>query len=382
MKNNDWKDFGEQLKDAVDGAVNSGNFQDLSRSIGDIVNNTIDTVKTNVKESMNTSRNRQNRPYTAPQEEKAAADTPALYTKHPPGRLSAILFTSLGFTLMGISLTALIAFGIFTAIAHRGLTGLCMSAILSAAGLILGVIGVKKLNFIARFHKYVHQLKGHNYIQIRSLADKTGKPLPFTENELQKMIGRRMFYEGHLDTQGGYLIVSHKAYEEYMQAKEAYISRQKEQKQEQQGEQLSAECRKLIKDGQSYVRHIRTCNDLIPDENVSNKLDKMERLVSRIFDEVRRHPQVAPELQEMMDYYLPTTAKLLDAYRDLDTQPIEGENIVSTKKEIEAAIDTLNTAFEKLLDSLFADRAWDISSDISVLHTVLAQEGLTEDDFK
>ena len=88
-----------------------------------------------------------------------------------------------------------------------------------------------------------------------------------------------------------------------------------------------------------------------------------------------------PELQKMMNYYLPTTSKLLDAYRELDKQPIAGENISNTKAEIEQTVDTLNVAFEKLLDSLFADRAWDISSDISVLNTMLAQEGLKEDDF-
>ena len=83
----------------------------------------------------------------------------------------------------------------------------------------------------------------------------------------------------------------------------------------------------------------------------------------------------------MMDYYLPTTSKLLDAYRELDKQPVAGDNIRSTKTEIEQTVDTLNVAFEKLLDSLFVDRAWDISSDISVLNTMLAQEGLKEDDF-
>lgn len=64
----------------------------------------------------------------------------------------------------------------------------------------------------------------------------------------------------------------------------------------------------------------------------------------------------------------------------MDSQPIQGENIASSKKEIEDTIDTLNVAFEKLLDSVFEDTAIDVSSDISVLNTVLAQEGLTEDE--
>ena len=81
-----------------------------------------------------------------------------------------------------------------------------------------------------------------------------------------------------------------------------------------------------------------------------------------------------------MDYYLPMTVKLLDAYEDMDSQPVQGENIASSKREIEETIDTLNVAFEKLLDSVFEDTAMDVSSDISVLNTVLAQEGLTEDE--
>ena len=85
-------------------------------------------------------------------------------------------------------------------------------------------------------------------------------------------------------------------------------------------------------------------------------------------------------LKKMMDYYLPMI-ELLDAREDMDGQPVQGENITASKKEIEETIDTLNIAFEKLLDSIFRDTAWDVSTDISVLHTVLAQEGLTEDDF-
>lgn len=80
-----------------------------------------------------------------------------------------------------------------------------------------------------------------------------------------------------------------------------------------------------------------------------------------------------------MDYYLPMTVKLLNAYADMDTQPIQGETIQNSKREIEATLDTLTAAFEKLLDDLFEDTALDVSSDISVLNTLLAQEGLTED---
>ena len=89
----------------------------------------------------------------------------------------------------------------------------------------------------------------------------------------------------------------------------------------------------------------------------------------------------------MMKYYLPTTIKLLDSYEKLTEEELSGQhpdqltNIAKSKKEIEDTLDTIDQAFEKLLDSFFEEAAWDISSDISVLHNMFAQEGLTESDF-
>ena len=89
------------------------------------------------------------------------------------------------------------------------------------------------------------------------------------------------------------------------------------------------------------------------------------------------------DLHKFMDYYLPTTMKLLNAYEELDKQELTGEHVQSAKTEIENTLDTINDAFENLLDSFYKETAWDVSSDISVLKTMLAQEGLTgKDDFK
>ena len=113
---------------------------------------------------------------------------------------------------------------------------------------------------------------------------------------------------------------------------------------------------------------------------ISAKLDQMEQVITRIFAVVREHPEVdsgAGETDGLLPshhekaFWIPTAR--------LDRQPVAGENISSTKREIESTIDTLNVAFEKFLDGLYEDKAWDISSDISVLNTVLAQDGLKED---
>ena len=76
--------------------------------------------------------------------------------------------------------------------------------------------------------------------------------------------------------------------------------------------------------------------------------------------------------------YYSFAMKLLNAYEELDKQDMQGENIKTAKSEIENTLDTINVAFENLLDSFYKETAWDVSSDISVLKTMFAQEGLTE----
>ena len=124
---------------------------------------------------------------------------------------------------------------------------------------------------------------------------------------------------------------------------------------------------------------IRDFNRAIADEDISEELAQLEITMKRIIEQIRKDPSSAPNLRRLMVYYLPTTMKLLQAYRELDAQPVKGENILSTKREIREALGTINEAFERLLDSLFQDMAWDISSDISVMKTMMAQDGLTGD---
>ena len=223
------------------------------------------------------------------------------------------------------------------------------------------------------------------------------------------MISKGWFLQGHVDAQETCLITSNETYDQYVstqkqleerqrldarrlseeQEKESRENRHSEEKQRKNGwtkeksvteESLTPEVQQVLDKGNDFLYKIRRSNDAIPGEEISRKISRMELIVQKIFERVRKHPEIIPDLNRLLDYYLPMTVKLLNAYEDMDSQPVQGENITSSKKEIEDTIDTLNTAFEKLLDSVFEDTAMDVSSDISVLNTVLAQEGLTEDE--
>ncbi|MBU4440071.1 MAG: 5-bromo-4-chloroindolyl phosphate hydrolysis family protein, partial [Firmicutes bacterium] len=132
----------------------------------------------------------------------------------------------------------------------------------------------------------------------------------------------------------------------------------------------------------NIVKQINEANIAIEGAVISEKLDRLEKVITKIFEFIEENPDGLPEIRKFMGYYLPTTLKLVSVYQDLDAEAIQGANIMATKKEIEDTLDTISHAFENLLDSFYEDTAMDVSTDISVLNTMLAQEGLTKRDFK
>ena len=145
--------------------------------------------------------------------------------------------------------------------------------------------------------------------------------------------------------------------------------------------EMSDELAKALKDGQMVLEQLNRTKQGISNKLVVDKIDNLELLVAKIFACVEKHPEKLPEIHKFMEYYLPITAKLVNAYKEFEAQPIQGENISKSKKEIEDTLDTIIVAFENLLDSLYEGEAMEVSSDISVLHALFAQEGLTKKDF-
>ena len=124
------------------------------------------------------------------------------------------------------------------------------------------------------------------------------------------------------------------------------------------------------------LREIRYWNEEIDDERVSARIEDIEATTANIFYIVRQKPERASEIRTFMNYYLPTTLKLLKAYALLEKQNAAGQNIRNSRQEIEAILDKLAEGFRQQLDKLFQADAIDISSDIDVLETMMAQDGL------
>lgn len=187
-----------------------------------------------------------------------------------------------------------------------------------------------------------------------------------------------------MDENKSTLMLTDRSYQQYIDAEESRKKREEDEQNRRsdiEASNVSDNVKRILEEGNLYLKKVREVNDIIPDtDEMSDKLYRLEDIMHKIFERVQKQPQNAPDLRKFMDYYLPTTTKLLNAYVELDKQPDVGNNIIQTKKEISDTMDTINDAFEKLLDSLFQDVAWDISSDISVMKTMMAQDGLTDDN--
>lgn len=414
MTNWDWERFGDDIRRTVQDAVDSRNFDKLNQTINDTIYQAVDGIGKGVRSAGDAvdrsmqdmarrrwqtryGRMRWDRPYPG-QYSRPESDTydvhreqvPALYVRTGGAKAGAVIMAAVGYVLGGVLLVGLplslfreLAGGsfnmVFQLLFGAGVIVLAGSAVLAAAG--HHVLGKVK-----RFNAYIKGMEGREYGDIKALAEQVKKPPKYVARDLEKMIRKGWFRQGHLDRQRTCLMVTHRAYSQYEELMEhtEELKRQEQERKaqkEETAEHMDPQIREIVRTGDEYIKKIHECNDAIPGAEISYKISRMETLVDRIFDRVEQNPGCVPEIRRLMEYYLPTTVKLLEAYEELDAQPVQGENILSSKQEIEKTLDTLNAAFEKLLDSLFQDTAWDVSSDISVLKTMLAQEGLTKDDF-
>ncbi len=430
----DWEQFGSDILNSIGTAIDTGDFTNLNNTVSDKVNQVLDGISgqrrydnygyqnqygyqntqqgygntntyggqnqtgRNAAYNGNTQQGYNNRNY-------AYANRQQVQDRFASGwgRLAwGIVLLCLGGILTLIFFIALLGLLLFPVAPPSDILTMVFSTAISVA--IAGA-GWGMIAGFRRIKSYVRVIGSHEYYEVQRLAQQTNYKPKLVQRDLYRMIRRRWFRQGCLDETGNCLILTDRAYQQYTQMIEQTRRQRQEEEARQQEEKRKAEAermakqrqadeekqsqderyaklppevRQIILTGNDYIRQVHALNDQIPGEEVSGKISRMELLLDRIFGRVEEHPESAGDVRRLLDYYLPMTLKLLTAYRDMDAQPVQPANIVSSKQEIEKTLDTLNTAFEKLLDDLFMDTAWDLSSDISVLNTLLAQDGLTQ----
>lgn len=377
MDKKDLSNLEDQIMSTVSNALKAIDFANLKKDINDKTENTLNQVKSKFN-GYSEKYMRLNK--------KAKNDISKYISKRPAGSISGILYI-----LFGISGCLVYGSSVLIFIIFKILFGIIGSNILFVSAFLLLVVsiglllrGITLRKRVKRFKKYVRFIEDNNYFLIKDLARFAKEKDSFVVKDLSKMIDLGMFLEGHIDEEKTYFMLNDEVYNDYLNLQKQQIA--KETNNEKLNEEIENleknEVESTIKIGRNYIEQIKNIRNELSKEEIAVKLDKLGNISNQILIQVEKNPNKIQEVNKFINHYLPITIKLINSYKDINNQSVQGENIENAKIEIEKSIDLINSAFENLLDDLFEDVVLDISTDISVLKTLFKQEGLAEDDFK
>lgn len=348
------------------------------------------------------------------------------------GRISGVLMSMAG--ALGTSAFGMLTFLMITMslIAIDGAAGwimvLLFGLITAGFGLMLWG-GVSRYGRVHRLKQYLDEIRrvGRPYCEVGRLGRAAGRSESFAKKDLQKILRLGMLPDARMDDKGTYLMMDAETYRQYEMSQEALrIRQEQERSRKQQEEEMAREAEKArkagrnqgdgsardtaaaqpetarqgagtggtggsdsgdaavtaaIARGEEQMEALDRMRQSLPAGRMTDKLIRLDRVLERLFATLRKYPDQLDELERFMEYYLPTTVKLVTAYSEFASVEFPGDNINNAMKEIEETMDTINGAFEKLLDDMYEDTAFDVMTDASVLQTILKREGLTEGDF-
>lgn len=405
----------EQIKKAVSEALQTGDFANLNDLVSQTVTEALTDAGKHFAQNVNIHANNQYKTPKRPTSEKqepakqtskarteanVAAQKPQLprqNVKMPPvpfkevGSVSSVLYQVFGGIGFGISSMIAVLRLPGTFYGSSTLAGWIVNILFMAVFFNMIHIGSTKMNRLKRAKRYLQLCRGRMYGQVEQLARDTGNSVRYVIKDLRKMLSLGIFPEGHLDSQKTCFMLNDAVHQQYLEAENNRLLRENSQKEEQKAaasantdsapDSVSPEneLNAMISEGMECIRKLHTLNDKIPGEVISQKLYRLENLLKDIFDNVRKHPEQMHRMHTMMDYYLPTTLKLVEKYEEFDRVSVPGKDIIDAKAEIERTLDIINQAFQELLNNLFQDAVFDATTDAQVLQTMLARDGLTKD---
>lgn len=385
MDRRDFSDLEDQIMNTVKNAFNAIDFVNLKRDISYKAEDTINEFKSKLNEFNIKIENNYNN-----LNKKAKNNISTYIDKRPAGTVSGIvymIFGLLGTMFFGIlSLVFIIFMSFFSKLVADTLGAFIVIVLLLGISLGLLFRGLNLRKRVKRFKTYVRFIEDNSYCLIKDLARFAKEKEAFVIKDLNKMINLGMFTEGHIDDEKNYFMLNDDVYTDYLKLKKQQMNKEELDKKEKLNRNINdseeEELNSIITMGRKYIEEIKSVRNELYKEEIALKIDKLQGIANQILNYVEQNPKKLQEVNKFINHYLPITIKLINSYKDLAKQTVQGDNIMNAKNEIEKSIDIINNAFENLLDDLYEDIVLDISTDISVLKTLFKQEGLTEEDFK
>lgn len=299
-----------------------------------------------------------------------------------PGRFTGPLCIILGLFILACSLGY---FGASYLIYHNSLLYNILVLILPVCFSIYLIILGSHLNRRVEVYKeFKRVFRKQPFSSIKQLAKTTNMTEKRVKKYLTKFIDLDLYPSGEFSYNDTYFVLSPKA----LDLLNTELEKQEEKKKEDNNlttlkndfPQYYAsvlEIDKTIK----YIKNLRTKEASLEDPALKANLDRMDYLLKKIEVFIINNPNDIPNVQNFLEYFLPTVKKLLEKYCELDKDKLQTKNITDSKKQIESSLNSINEAFENLYNDFYSGTALDVYSDVTVLKTMIQKEGLADSDF-
>jgi len=253
----------------------------------------------------------------------------------------------------------------------------------AASGALLGS-GIRRKNIISRLSRYMAELSVKNDIlTLEDMTSVTGIVPSQIKKDMRQLKRLGLSFDLYTDTGETTLMKGKGAYDQYLETKRQRdeLAREEAERQRRLSNPETATMEVFRSEGMSAIDRVRAANLMLPGDEISAELDKIETTMRRIFGHIENYPDKLPETRRLMNYHLPTTMRLIEKYCQYDTMEYQPENVTAAKVDIEKALKAANEAFANFLENLYHEDTLDVVTDAEVLKKVFEQDGLTGKKF-
>ena len=360
----------KNFEEKINTAFREENFKEIGDLIGEGIDTAIDVTRSSLNKFIN--KNKVDLPYSVQNDDRIINQNPKTVKRVKTwGFIAKASIVCHLFALFGFLMDMFDTYGTI----REDLPALIFWVIPALVISFYINYRVKKdKNQIIRFRKYNREIGNNTVIPTADLAAITAKPIDFTINDLLNMIEKDYYRQARIVENGELFILDSNTYKLY---KEEMLRDPKERYEELEEKENNA----LVEDYLSKAKKdVTTLTEMLPKlrEPMKAKITEFLQIVGKIFELLKENPNTAKDIDKVINFYLPTTVKLMDNYIQLSEKPTD--SVKSSLKSMEQTMDLVNDGFMKMLDNIYQEKIMDLSSDMSVLKSMLRQEGLLDQD--
>lgn len=360
----------KNFEEKINTAFREENFKEIGDLIGEGIDTAIDVTKSSLNKFIN--KNKTNLPYSVQNDDRIINQNPKTVKRVKTwGFIAKASIVFHLFALFGFLMGMFDTYGTIREDLPALIFWIIPALVIS---FYLNYKVKKDKNQIIRFRKYNREIGNNTVIPTADLAAITAKPIDFTINDLLNMIEKDYYRQARIVENGELFILDSNTYKLY---KEEMLRDPKESYEELEEKESNA----LVEEYLSRAkRDVTALTEMTPKlrEPMKAKISEFLQIVGKIFELLKENPNTAKDLDKVINFYLPTTVKLMDNYIDLSEKPTD--SVKSSLKSMEQTMDLVNDGFMKMLDNIYQEKIMDLSSDMSVLKSMLRQEGLLDQD--